>query len=231
MGPARVVVAALALALLAGCASNRVRVSGVGGPRLDYQPPGAAPAGPVSVDVSEAPGEALAAAEASMRANGLQVTLVDPRASMVVGQYEGDPQPYVDCGAVEILPGAKASEPPSRFPAAAPQAQVPRTVGTTHTQVVRSMRLDGRLVVTAIPSDTGSRLTSHAYYVITLSFALPGDLAKADVGPRVEVMSFTSDRSGSLPAGTTCVPTGRLERLGLPSPPPRILTPQAQPTT
>jgi hypothetical protein len=231
MGGARLVVAARALALLAGCAGNRVRVSGVGGPRLDYQPPGATPAGPVSVDVAEAPAEALAAVEGTMRANGLRVTLVDPRAFLVIGQYEGDPQPFVDCGAIEVLPGAKASEPPSRFPAAVPQAQVPRTIGDTRTQVVRSMRLDGRLVVTAAPSDAGTRLTSRAYYVITLSFALPGELADAHVGPRVEVMSFTSDRAGSLPAGTTCVPTGRLERLALPPSAPRILTPQPQPST
>ncbi len=157
MSQARVVMAVLALALLAGCNGSRVRVSGIGGPRLEYQPPGATPAGPVSVDLSESPRDALAAVEEAMRANGLHVTSVDPRASLVVAIYEGDPQPYVDCGAIEILPGAKASEPASRFPAAVPQARLPRTIGSTRTQVVRSMRLDGRVVVTAMPSDAGTR--------------------------------------------------------------------------
>ncbi len=67
--------------------------------------------------------------------------------------------------------------------------------------------------------------------MVTLSFALTGELADTNVGPRVEVMSFTSDSSGSLPAGTTCVPTGRLERLALPPSAPQILIPQAPPSS
>ncbi len=223
-GGARLAAALLALALLAGCGGNRLRVTGVGGARLDYRPPEAKSAGPASVDLPETPAEALAAAAAAMRAHGLQITIDDERALLLVGQLSGEPEPYVDCGSVEIVPGPKASEPPTSFPAAAARAQVPRTVGSQRTEVVRQMRLAARLVVSAVASGDGTQLTSRAYYVVTRSFSLPGDLASADVGPRVEAMSFTSDRPGSFPSGTTCIATGRLERLVIPISTPQPLT-------
>jgi hypothetical protein len=80
--------------------------------------------------------------------------------------------------------------------------------------VRRSLILSARLVVQLTDAAGQTRVRSSATYVVSKRLAVSGADARPLPG-RVETISFPSGGRGTFAKGTTCQPTGAMERLPL----------------
>lgn len=202
-----------ATALAVGCApppSAPPPLSGREPVERGYRPPAEPPPPPPSIEVEGAPEAALAALAEALGAEErrLQRGVAEGGVAWLALTSTGDPEPFVDCGSFE-LPAADGST--SRIPAARLSVRIPLQPAERREVLLRQLRLDGRLLLTAVPTPAGSRLETRASYVLTRTIdrvALDGRVLDS----QRETIAFESGGSGRFAHGMLCRPTGRLEQ-------------------
>jgi hypothetical protein len=201
----RTAVVTLLLAGFAGCASPEI-------PELDYLPPSGQPATERSAFVRQQPWLVWGNILDHLQQQGVQVSIVDEPGGKLVVFYNGDPQPYVDCGWIVTYRGEELD----RVPAAASDASFLRRRDGEVVTLERELRLDARMRVHVEPSGEDAIVRTDSTYMLTKTFSVPG----AAQPFHAETVDFHSGESGAFSSGTTCQPTGELERLvfdGLPA--------------
>ena len=158
--------------------------------------------------VDSSPAAVLATVRKRLEAERFTVAYSE-REDVVVATHRGDADPYVDCGTIFVFERGM-NAPPTRIPAAAEQATISAVPGQPIPRAERAMRLDARVTVQVAPEGRRARVTSRADYVLTKLVTLEGR-----PGPQREVVAFASGAEGKFGKGTTCRPTGLLERLPL----------------
>lgn len=188
------VVAALS-AVLAGCASQP--------PAYQYFEPSALPPARYQFLVAGSPRQVQDRIVAELRTSPFEVTRIDPAGRYVVAAYQGDPGPYLDCGLLLTLSRGGRGETD-----AAPAVVAERKILSWNASYARTLRLDGRLIVTIAPrGQQQSLVATHGTYVLTK--LLRDD--EGEVSGR-ETIAFTSGQRAAFRKGTTCQPTGAFER-------------------
>lgn len=158
--------------------------------------------------VDSPPAAVLAAVRRRLEAERFTVAYSE-REDVVVATHRGHAEPYVDCGTIFVFERGM-NAPPTRIPAVAEQATIAAVPGQPIPPAERAMRLDARVTVQVAPEGRRTRVTSRADYILTKLVTLQGR-----PGPQREVIAFSSGTEGKFGKGTTCRPTGMLERLPL----------------
>jgi hypothetical protein len=161
-----------------------------------------------TVLVDSSPAAVLAAVRQRLEAERFTVAYSE-REDVVVATHRGNAEPYVDCGTIFVFERGM-NAPPTRIPAVAEQATITAVPGQAIPRAERAMRLDARVTVQVVPEAGRARVTSRADYILTKLVTLAGR-----PGPQREVVAFSSGAEGKFGKGTTCRPTGMLERLPL----------------
>ena len=189
------VVVAVLVAVLAGCASQP--------PAYQYFEPSALPPARYQFLVAGSPRQVQDRIIAELRASPFEVTQIDPAGRYVVAEYRGDPGPYLDCGLLLTVSQGASGE-----TGAMPAVVAEREIRNWNASYERTLRLDGRLVVTIAPRGSRQSLVAaHGTYVLT-------KMLRDDEGELSgrETIAFTSGQRAAFRKGTTCQPTGAFER-------------------
>jgi hypothetical protein len=194
----RTAVVTLFLAGFAGCASPKA-------PELDYLPPSGQPAAERSAFVRQQPWLVWGNIVDHLQQQGAQVGIVDEAGGELVVFYNGDPQPYVDCGWIVT----QRDDQLDHVPAAASDASFLRRREGEVVTLERELRLGARMKVDVEPSGEDAIVRTDSTYTLTKTISAPG--AKEPL--HAETINFRTGESGAFSSGTACQPTGELERL------------------
>lgn len=205
----------LAMVALAPAAAPRAQTAPFQTQTFRYDPPARTPKGERKRYVAEPADAVFADLWAHMEAQGFTLQSVDPEARIIVAQFGGDPQPYIDCGRVTQLVDGKPADPPKTYGAARAQIRTAKTVNKRRYGLLRQMRLDVRLTARVEEVGKGARVYANAIYVATkTTYRLrKGGVPEALLSQ--EVISFTSDEVGRFKTGTVCVANGKAEAIPL----------------
>ena len=197
----------IALGLL-GCATPRPEAPA----EIGYLAPTGLPPSARSSVVQQPASLVLGNLVDRLQQDSFEITRLDEQRGLVVVEYSGDPEPYVDCGwIVAYETGAL-----KRIPAATATASFDHSVAQDRLELDRDLRLDGRMVVSLEPEGRNTVVSTDTTYVLTktVDAAQPdGD----DLGHVRETISFKTGESGTFRKGTHCQPNGRFERAVLDS--------------
>jgi hypothetical protein len=194
---------------LAGCGTSS---SPAPAPEIDYLSPGGLPPVERSAFVAQPPFLLFGNLLDRLQQDSLKVTKYDEDAGYLVAEYSGDPEPFVNCGWI-VTYGTGALE---RVSASSARSQFVREVDDRQVTLDRQLRLDGRLVVRLDPDAGSTVVRTDATYVVTKIVAALGSNGNV-IGRDTETVSFNTGETGTFEKGTTCQPTGRLERVVLDS--------------
>ena len=195
-----IALAVVLAASLGGCGSPRP-------PALDYLPPSGNPPATPSAVVRQPPWLVWSSILDHLEQRGLSVgELAEATGEMVV-RYAGDPEPYVDCGWIVTY----RKDELERTPAASAEASFLRRRNGEVVTLERDLRLDARMSVLVEPDGEAAVVRTESVYALTKTIAPEA----TDEALHAETISFRSGESGAFSSGTTCQPTGDLERLVL----------------
>jgi hypothetical protein len=189
--------------LLAGCASVP--------PELDYLPPSGQPAAERRALVRQQPWLVWGNILDHLQQQGAQVSLVDEAGGELVVVYNGDPQPYVDCGWIVTYRGDELN----RVPAATAHASFLRQRDGEMVALERELTLDARMRVHVEPAGEDAIVRTDSSYVLTKTIGS----TEEEQPLHTETIDFHAGESSAFSSGTACQPNGELERLvfdGLP---------------
>jgi hypothetical protein len=192
------------LLAVAGCAAPKPH-------ELKYLPPSGEPAAERSAFVRQQPWLVWGNILDHLQQQGAHVSIVDEAGGELVMFYNGDPQPYVDCGWIVTYRGDEFD----RVPAAASDASFLRRREGEVVPLERELRLDARMRVQVEPSGEDAIVRTDSTYMLTKTISSPG----ARQPFHAETIDFHTGESEAFSSGTACQPTGELERLvfaGLP---------------
>jgi hypothetical protein len=178
-------------------------------PRLGYAPPSERPTETSSANVGQPAGLIWNQLLDRLIQASLQIDLADPERGIIVARYSGDPEPYVTCGLILVGQGGDAEQIP-----AVGDASFKRMVERRRLEVDRDMNLDARLVVEVKPGADEAAVRTGSNYVLTKT-VVAADRSGGQRGSAREVVSFSGGGRGTFSKGTTCQPTGSLERVVL----------------
>jgi hypothetical protein len=195
-------------AALAGCGTS----SPPPAPEIDYLSPGGLPPVERSAFVAQPPFLLFGNLLDRLQQDSLKVTKYDENAGYLVAEYSGDPEPFVNCGWI-VTYGTGEFE---RVSASSARAQFVRDMDDRRVTLDRQLRLDSRLVVRLDPDAGSTVVRTDATYVVTKTVAALGSSGNV-IGRDSEIVSFNTGETGTFAKGTTCQPTGRLERVVLDS--------------
>jgi hypothetical protein len=195
-----ITLAVVVAAGLAGCGNPRP-------PSLDYLPPSGNPAATPSTVVRQPSWLVWSSILDHLQQRGLAAREVDEAAGEMVVHYTGDPEPYVDCGWIVTYRRDELD----RTPAAAAEASFLRRHGGEAVTVERDLELEARMIVEVEPEGEAAVVRTDTVYVLTKTIAPEA----AGQALHSETISFETGESGAFSSGTTCQPTGDLERLVL----------------
>lgn len=174
-----------------------------------YRPPEGDPPPSPALDVREPPEAAIAALAQALGGTGreLKTGTTEGGIAWLALTSRGDPEPFLDCGSFELRgEGGEVR----RVPAASLSVRIPLLPAERREVLLRQLRLDGRLLVTARPEGSGSRLEARASYVTTRTVdrvALDGRVLDS----QRQTIAFSTGERGAFDQGLLCRPTGRLE--------------------
>jgi hypothetical protein len=188
----------LLLAGFAGCAAPDP-------PELDYLPPSGQPAAARSAFVRQQPWLVWGNILDHLQQQGAQVRLVDEIGGELVVVYNGDPQPYVDCGWIVTYGGDELD----RVPAAASDASFLRRRDGEVVALERDLKLDARMRVLVQPSGEDTIVRTDSTYILTKTIGS----TFTEQPFHAETIDFHTGESGAFSSGTACQPNGELERL------------------
>lgn len=174
-----------------------------------YLPPDGAPPPAPALLVPAPPGRAIAALAETLggAARGVKSGTAEAGVAWLALTSSGDPLPFVDCGSFELRGEDGAVR---RVPAASLSVRIPLLPAERREVLLRQLRLDGRLLVTAQPEGRGSRLEARAAYVLTRTV----DRVARDgrvLDSQRQTIAFSTGERGAFDQGLACRPTGRLE--------------------
>jgi hypothetical protein len=178
-----------------------------------YLPPEGPPPPPPTLAVAAAPGRAIAALADALggAGRGVRSGTAEAGVAWLALTSSGDPEPFLDCGSFELR-GETGGV--GRVPAASLSVRIPLLPAERREVLLRQLRLDGRLLVTALPEGRGSRLEARASYVLTRTVdrvALDGRVLDS----QRQTIAFATGERGAFDQGLVCRPTGRLEAAAL----------------
>jgi hypothetical protein len=186
----------LGLATLAGC----------GG--IAYTPPAPARFAESSVVVPLSRSDAWKAIIPTLGKSFFVVNNLDQSSGFINVSYSGDPEQYVDCGAISSTVKNAQGERSYTFPASRARQSYEMVEGARYYTVLRLMALEGRanLVLEEIAKDS-SRFTVTVRYALTKTTQTQGSAAHS------EVVSFNTAGMATFANqnDTMCRPTGLLE--------------------
>ena len=194
----RTAVVTLFVAGIAGCAAPER-------PELDYLPPSGQPSADRSAFVRQQPWLVWGNILDHLQQQGARVVDLDEAAGELAVIYSGDPEPYVDCGWIV----SRADDELEHVPAAQSEASFLRRREGEVVPVARDLRLDARMDVHVEPSGEDAIVRTESTYALLKTIRS----SEAEQPLHTETISFASGQSGAFSAGTTCQPTGELERL------------------
>lgn len=174
-----------------------------------YLPPEGAPPPAPALLVTAPPDRAIAALAEILGGAGREVESGsgEDGVAWLAFTSRGDPEPFLDCGSFELRGEDGAVR---RVPAASLSVRIPLLPAERREVLLRQLRLDGRLLVTARPEGSGSRLEARAAYVLTRTVdrvALDGRVLDS----QRQTIAFATGERGAFDQGLACRPTGRLE--------------------
>lgn len=140
----------------------------------------------------------------------LKVERADEMAGLIVATYQGDPEPYVDCGWII----AYGPQDLTRTPGSSHEVAFDWPSDGHASVLRRSLRLDGRMVVQIRPAELDSLVSVNNVYVLTKLVAVEQPSGSPGASSP-EFASFKTGRRGKFASGTVCQPTGQLERVVL----------------
>lgn len=191
---------------IAGCVLAAVGLvscaTGEAPPDVTYFEPQDAPQAPPSMLVDQPVEVVQRVLEEHLREQSFGISKVDPLGQYIIAEYKGDPQPYVDCGLLVMVPSGA-----SKGTAGQPAATANMAMHTRRGTFNRMLRLQGRLTAELEPLGNRTMITPQATYVLSREVRGAED---PDVWG-AETVSFASGGQGVFDKGTTCQPTGRLE--------------------
>lgn len=197
----KIATAALALALLAGCAG-----------KLDYIRPSAMATPSSNTKVIERSRDAVwTEVVPALGKQFFVINNLDKSSGLINISYNGDPLKYIDCGRIVSYVKNARGERTYDFPAAVASQnyEVMNESGLFHFQ--RSMSLDGR--VNLIFEELGpnsTRVTASTRYVVQRQQTVRNMEGRTQ--SRTDTVSFNSGSGASFPEGAHCQANGALER-------------------
>jgi len=194
----RMSLAALTIACLGGCGAPRT-------PELDYLPPSGEPASDRSAFVKQRPWLVWGNIVDHLQQQGHRLAELDEEAGELVVLYSGDPEPYVDCGWIITYD----EDDLERLPAASSEASFRRRRDGRAVTLERDLRLDARMTVQVEGAGEDAIVRTDGNYVLTKTIA-PEDVEQP---LHAQTVNFRTGESATFSSGTTCQPTGELERL------------------
>ncbi|WP_027135010.1 hypothetical protein [Geminicoccus roseus] len=178
---------------------------------LTYVEPAGRPSQPIDLTVALPADKVRDRVRMNLERAGLQLVATD-RNDVVAATYAGRAMPWIDCGWIfSFEQGQRAS--PKRVGGAAEKATIVVRRGDQSLQMERRVVLDALLGVTVEAEGNRARVTGKVTYVVTRMISAPNGESE------ISMIDFRSGETGSFDKGTTCLPTGQLERLiiqGLP---------------
>lgn len=194
----------VAVGALAGCSTSEPAAP-VEPIQMVYTPPSGKPGGMSTIRRNGDAGEWLERASTNLRDLGFTVTHTDPAAGFVVATRSIPPRDGVDCGWI-VEAGVSGSR--ELHHASEPDLAVEIYTDGERIEARRTTDLDTRIVVVARQvGEQRTELTSRAAYVVVRKTRGPAEVQDVN-----EVIYFGSGESASFDKGTTCQPTGTLER-------------------
>ena len=179
--------------------------------QISYLVPAAMPQIARRTMVSYPPDIAHRAVQEAVAAVPLTVTKSDPEAGLVVATYSGNPEPYVTCGWIVIMPPGATSE-PRHYPAAAPSTEMPGDWVRFDGILDRGLRLDSRTVARVAPSASGNEAVVDVDTTYVLTRTLTTREPDGQIrGWKRETVRLPDDGGATFAKGTTCYATGQLE--------------------
>ena len=176
----------------------------------DYLPPIGLPSRPGLAVAADSPEAALRLLADRLKGRDFQKVEGASGPGRLVLEFSGDPEPYLDCGTF-IVGGATPTEPTRREPASRLQIRIPVPATVAAGEVIlRQLRLDARIVITAEREQGLTQLTALVIYGATRTVdrvALDGRILDTSR----ETMAFRTDQLGRFAMGLECLATGRLE--------------------
>ncbi|MCB9944914.1 MAG: hypothetical protein H6851_15000 [Geminicoccaceae bacterium] len=172
---------------------------------VDYRPPSTAPGLPARETVQGSEAAAIQGAASDIERLGFHVESVDLENGLLTADYLGDAERYVDCGSMRL--GNEGVY----LPASSPRMNLNAFPDQPSWLALRQMRLDARLVARTRTVGYDTQLNATAVYVLTRTVDTLGNDG-AVLGTVRETISFETGGVGRFDNGTTCHPTGELER-------------------
>ena len=188
------------LMALSACGRSTGKLS-----ELEYRPPSGSPALPARLQVAGDERAAILGAKAELERMGLVIGMVDASNGLLTATYVGDAEAWVNCGSMRL-----GSDAPFQ-PASAARMSLRSFPDQQSWVALRQMRLDARLVARTRAGDSMTQLNAAAAYVLTRTVDTLSS-SGAILGTVRETISFESGGVGRFENGTTCYPTGALER-------------------
>ena len=195
----------LLLGVVSGCATSDLRPS-----EISYVPPAESPATASAVRVRQSAWLIWQQLLDRLQQSPLKVARADELAGLIVTTYQGDPEPYVDCGWI-IAHGPQG---PTKTPGSIHEATFDRASDGHVSILKRSLKLDGRMVIQVRPAEFDTLVSVDSTYVLTKVIAIE-EPSRPTRESNPEFVSFTTGKRGQFAKGTVCQPTGQLERVVL----------------
>jgi Caspase domain len=176
---------------------------------LAYRAPSSKPPGPARARVAGEPDGITRDIADRLAAGGILVTRAAD--GIVVGEYHGDPTPYVDCGSLTYDEAGRRT----LLNAATARSSFRRWVGPGDVSIQRDLLLNVRQVAQVSRTAEGSEAEVGATYVLTRNNQMH-DTGGKELGVNRQTISFASDGRGQFrDKRTVCQANGRLEDLAL----------------
>lgn len=207
---ARLLHLGLLVAALAACAQPEP-------PDLDYLPPSGPVAEIPSPLVRQPPSLVWGNVVDRLQQEGVEVERSGEQGGLILANYRGDPEPYVNCG---WLVRYDEDEPLERVRASSAETELIGRLGGRPRALTRQLVLDARLRVRVRPVQDGSVISTDATYRLTKTLRSEEPPGGTRERHREVIVFDTGESAAFQRGGTVCQPTGALERLvldGLPA--------------
>lgn len=188
--------------LVLGCASGGAT----------YTPPASVTPRSNTVSVERSRGDLWRALVPAIGRTFFVINNLDQSSGLINVSFSGNPERYLDCGRIVSHVKYANEEHTYDFPAARAEQRYEIVSGAGLKIVDRSLSLEGRVnLILEDVSAAVTRLTVNVRYVVTRQIRVE----RPARGDAVDDISFSSSGRATFPGddpGTTCQPTGALEK-------------------
>lgn len=140
-----------------------------------------------------------------LESSAFEIERIDRSKNLVIAQYSGDPEPYVDCGSIVTHQGGVLSQ----LAGSAQSSTLNYQLEEKAVVLNRSLNLDSRIIITLSEQDQGTVVATDTAYVVTKTIDVTDAAGTTQQGNR-ETISFSAGGRGEFGKGTSCQPNGFL---------------------